>query len=416
MMKIAYVVPYVPNLIRTRSYNLIVNLSALGHDVEVFTLGSGTQDVEDARLLREKCREVHYYDQPVWRSLLNSALAVPSMRPLQSVYSWQGGMAHDLLQQVFHNKFDVVHVEHIRGSRYGAFLRSQVRGVPVVWDSVDCISNLFQQASDQSGNFFGKIITRFELPRTRLAEGSLVCNFDHVLVTSLVDRDKLLELVPERRSAAPISVLSNGVDFDYFHPDPETRHEPDTLVFSGKMSYHANIKMAQYLFTDIMPRVWMTRPNVKLLIVGKDPPSDVQKLANHPMITVTGEVDDIRPYLWRAAIAVVPLIYGAGIQNKVLEAMAVGLPVIATPKAVSALEIVPGREIVVAEDPSVFAADILRLLAKQDLRSAISVVGLDYVRKHHNWRMIAQQLVDVYSTSMASVQKNDTGADVSRNF
>src|SRR5262245_57535421 len=106
-MKIAYVVPYVPNLIKTRPYNLITQLSTLGHEVTVFTLGSSMHDLLDASTLRKRCREVIYYVQPVWRSLLNSAVAIPSRHPLQSVYSWHIGMAQKLTDQISRKEYDV---------------------------------------------------------------------------------------------------------------------------------------------------------------------------------------------------------------------------------------------------------------------------------------------------------------------
>src|SRR5690349_4803469 len=195
-MRIAYVVPYVPNLIRTRSYNLIHHLSSLGHDVSVFTLGSGKGDLLDAQNLKGPCRDVYYYPQPTWRSLLNSVAALPTTKPLQTVYSWHPVMARQLAERVSQNDFDVIHVEHLRGSRFGLFLKSRTPNMPVVWDAVDCISHLFQQASKQSSSFFGKFISRFELSRTKSAEGDLVCRFDRVLVTAPSDRNALLELVP----------------------------------------------------------------------------------------------------------------------------------------------------------------------------------------------------------------------------
>ena len=97
-MRIAFVVPYVPNLIRTRSYNLINQLTSLGHEVTVFTLGSSEGDLIDAQRLKGQGREVYYYNQPVWRSLLNSVAALPSGKPLQSVYSWQQAMARQIVQ------------------------------------------------------------------------------------------------------------------------------------------------------------------------------------------------------------------------------------------------------------------------------------------------------------------------------
>ena len=395
-MRIAYIVPYVPNPIRTRSYNLINQLASLGHEVAVFTLGSSKGDLIDAQGLKGHCREVYYYSQPVWRSLLNSAAALPSRKPLQSVYSWQPAMARQIAQRASRNEFDIVHIEHLRGSRFGLFLKSKLPNMPVVWDSVDCISHLFQQAAKQSRSFFGKFMTRFELSRTRRAEGDLACRFDHMLVTAPSDRNALLGLVPLGKSPSEISVLPNGVDLEYFHPSAEFQRDPETIIFSGKMSYHANISMAKYLVEEIMPRIWKFRPAARLYIVGKDPAPAIKKMTRNPLITVTGTVDDIRPFLWRATVSVVPLLYGAGIQNKILEAMATGTPVVTTCQALSALQAQPGKDLFVSDDPDGFSQAILQLIENRDLQQKTADAGVIYIRTFHSWASIVSQLVDIY--------------------
>ena len=395
-MRIAYVVPYVPNQIRTRSYNLISQLASLGHEVTVFTLGSSMGDRIDAQRLKSCCREVHYYDQPVWRSLLNSAAALPSRKPLQSVYSWQPVMARQIAQGASRNEFDIVHIEHLRGSCFGLFLKSSLPNMPVVWDSVDCISHLFQQAAVQSRSLFGKFMTRFELSRTRRAEGDLACRFDHVLVTAPPDRNTLLGLVPPGKRPSEVSVLPNGVDLEYFHPSAEFERDPQTIIFSGKMSYHANISMAKYLVEAIMPRIWKFRPDAHLYVVGKDPAPAIKKMTRNPLITVTGTVNDIRPFLWRATVSVVPLLYGAGIQNKILEAMATGTPVVTTCQALPALQAQPGKDLFVADDPEDFSQAVLQLIANRDLQQKTGDAGLLYSRTFHSWTSIASQLVNIY--------------------
>jgi len=401
-MKIAFVVPYIPNLIRTRPYNLIVHLASLGHEVEVFTVGSGRQDLQDVETLRKMCKAVHFFSQPVWRSLWNSVLAVPSSQPLQTVYSWHGGMAQALAERIVRKEFEVVHVEHLRGSWYARFIKTRFPSMPVVWDSVDCISHLFQQASGQSSGFFGKFVTRFELPRTRKAEGNLICSFDQVLVTSTTDKNALLELTSKDKRPSPISVLPNGVDLDYFRPNPEVERDAETMVFSGKMSYHANIAMVKYLVAEIMPRVWKVRPATRLIIVGKDPALDIKELEKNPLITVTGTVDDIRPFLWRATVSVVPLLYGAGIQNKILEAMATAIPVVTTSRTLSALEAQPGKEILIADTADAFSAEVLRLVENKDLCNEIGSAGLKYVQENHAWKNITSRLVEIYQLASKS--------------
>jgi glycosyltransferase involved in cell wall biosynthesis len=401
-MKIAYIVPYVPNQIRTRSYNLISSLSELGQEVDVFTLGSGEADVDDAESLKAKCRAVYYQHQPVWRSVLNSVLAISSNTPLQSVYSWHPGLASRLGSILSGGStqpaYDAVYVEHLRGSRYGLFVKSNFPSMPVVWDSVDCISYLFRQAAVQSRSLFSKLVARFELERTSKAEGSLLGRFDHVLVTSEMDKSALLDTVPRKAKAVPITVIPNGVDQDYFRVNPDLQRDADTLVFSGKMSYHANVSMVMYLYKEIMPRIWEKRPTVRLVVVGKDPPPELRKLADSSRVTVTGTVDDIRPFLWKAAAAVVPLVYGAGIQNKILEAMATGTPVITNGKVLASLSVTAGEELLIGDSADEFAVATLKLIENPVLRSTIGQAGLQYVKKHHNWSESARQIVDIFAS------------------
>jgi polysaccharide biosynthesis protein PslH len=399
-MKIAYVVPYVPNLIRTRPYNLIRQLAASGHEVSVFTLGHGAQDLKDVESLRAKVAHVYYEEQPVWHSLWNSLTALPSRRPLQTVYSWNPRLAKQLVGLLsVPGRFDVVHVEHLRGSLYGQYIKMKLPHMPVVWDSVDCISYLFRQASTHGAGGFGRFVTRFELGRTRRAESKLISEFDHILVTSRADKDAMLELALPDSKAPSISVLPNGVDLDFFSPNPNAHRNGETLVFSGKMSYHANISMVKYLVSEIMPRVWRMRSNVRLAIVGKDPSPEVRVWGADSRITVTGTVDDIRPYLWSATMAVVPLVYGAGIQNKILEAMACGTPVVTTSNAISSLDVTSGKELRVADGAEEFARAILELLNDPDRRLEISAAGLDYVKNYHNWTTITGHMLAYYANT-----------------
>jgi glycosyltransferase involved in cell wall biosynthesis len=304
--------------------------------------------------------------------------------------------------------FDLVQVEHLRGVGYAEFVRRRFPAMPLVWDSVDCISHLFTQAARQSRGLFGRFISHLDLKRTQQAEGRQVCRSDHVLVTSPIDRDALLALVAHGQTPAPVSILSNGVDLEYFRPPDRIQKEPETVVFSGKMSYHANSTMAAYLVDTIMPRVWQVKPNVKVAIVGKDPSPAVRKLAEHPNVVVTGTVDDLRPYLWKAGVAAVPLIYGAGIQNKILEAMAAGTPVIAATRTLSALQAEAGRDVLIADRPEEFAAQILRLMGDPTLYNDVRRNGLAYVEKFHNWHEIARQLMDIFRHTIEQKRGNKT--------
>ena len=417
-MRILYIVPYIPNLIRVRPYNLIRHLAARGHEVTVLTLWTTEQEQADAQALKKHCHRVVSLPLPRWRSLWNCLRALPTHLPLQAVYCWHPNLISQLstlnsqLSSLQPQPFDVVHVEHLRGARYGLHLQSPISNlksqIPIVWDSVDCISYLFEQAARDSRSAFGRLVTRLELGRTRRYEGWLAGQFDSVLVTSETDRQALETLHASRftQHAPPITVLPNGVDLAYFIPTDEPR-EPDTLIFSGKMSYHANVTAALYLVHDIMPHVWAQRPDVKVWIVGKDPPREITNLkTSHQPIAVTGTVPDIRPYLRRATAAVVPTPYGAGIQNKVLEAMACGTPVVASPQAVSALQVVQGQDLLVRRAPREFARDILRLLEDRELASRLGAAGRHYVEENHNWDVVTGKLEETYQKVATNQKEN----------
>jgi glycosyltransferase involved in cell wall biosynthesis len=176
----------------------------------------------------------------------------------------------------------------------------------------------------------------------------------------------------------------------------------NVLLISGKMSYHANINMALFAIQEIMPLVWKENPNIELWVVGKDPPSSIQQYSGNPRIKISGTVPEILPYLQKATIALAPLNYGAGVQNKVLEAMACGIPVIASPLAVSALKVLNGKEVLVANNPQKYADYILRLLSNPPMGYEIGNAGREYVEREHSWKSIGQKLETIYQESIRS--------------
>lgn len=415
-MKILFISPYVPNLIRVRPYQLLRSLVQRGHSVTLATLWTTPEERAELQPLTELGIRVVAHELTRWRSLRNSLLTLPTPLPLQAFYCWHPALARSVQNLLKQDNFDVVHIEHLRGARYGVQLKSahssNGRSIPVTWDSVDCISHLFEQASKQSRSLQSRWITRLELGRTRAYEGQLVRQFDQVVVTSPTDKAALEELAkaanPSANSALhlpeKLNVVANGVDLDYFSLAQDER-EPDTVVFSGKMSYHANSAAALRLVHDIMPRVWRQRPEVKVWLVGKDPTAELLALADskdgdgtHPQgrVTVTGTVPDLRPYLWQAALAVAPLTYGAGIQNKVLEAMACGAAVIASPQACSALQTQPGRDLLVAETDDAFAQAILNLLERPARQRELGQAARHYVEHHHSWDAAAACFEQIY--------------------
>jgi polysaccharide biosynthesis protein PslH len=388
-MRILFIAPYIPSRVRVRPYNFIKTLVERGHSVTLAALQPPGDGAEDLATLQQWCEAVHIVPHRKLQTLLNAVVALPSAFPIQAAYSRSAafnGLIRDLVQR---NAFDAVHVEHLRG----AVLADALRGTPTVYDSVDSISLLFSKVLQDAPSLKSRAMAMLDLGRTRRFEGRLTQRFAQVTVTSAADRQALIELgsTPER-----ITVVPNGVDLEYFCPQTTDRH-PLRLVFTGKMSYHANIAAVDDLVAQVMPLVWAQQPNAELYIVGKDPAASVEMLAADPRIIVTGTVPDLRPYLASAALAVSTVRYGVGIQNKVLEAMAMATPVVCSSQASSALNTQSGQDILVGDNPQAIADHILALLADAAYRDVIGANGRAYVEAHQSWHAAAAQLETLYT-------------------
>lgn len=394
-MRILYVTPYVPSRIRPRPYHFIRELTRQGHPVTLLTAATSEQEVRDAEDLRGWGIRVEVFPLPRARSLRNCLAALPTREPLQAVYAYHPDMERRLAELVRSGAFDRVHIEHLRAAR----LVRAVPGIPTLYDSVDCISLLFEQALARTPRLTSRVLAALDLARTRRYEAQLLTRYDRVIVTSRRDREALEALarryLPPPHRPAPITVVTNGVDLEYFRPQPVPR-DRRMVVFTGKMSYHANVAGALSFALQVLPQVWAHEPEVRFWVVGKDPPAAVRRLARDPRIIVTGTVDDMRPYLARAAVAVCPIPYAVGVQNKVLEAMAMGTPVICTRAAAEGLQARAGETLLVADTAEEFARHVLRVLGDPALAEQLAAAGRQYVEAHHHWGTLTGQLMAVY--------------------
>ena len=398
-MNILFICPYAPTPIRSRPFNLLKFLLRRGHHILLATVYENETERQSLDLLASLGLQVVAEPHNKAEIIGNLVSALLAGQPLQARYSWN----RRLWQQVKHiltlevGSWDIIHIEHLRGAQYGISIQTECPHInsvsPIIWDSVDNITLLFEQAAHTSRSGFGKWVTRFELPRTRRFERDIAGRFNRLLVTSPVDRQAFEWLGVDPNT---ITVLSNGVDLEYFSPTDLAR-QPRQIVFSGKLSYHANITAALYLVQEIMPQVWSQIPEAEVILVGKDPPGELLHIAqNEPRVKVTGYVPDIRPYLHEASLAVAPLLYGAGIQNKVLEAMACGTPVVANSQAVSAISPIPGEDILVEDTTAGLAEAIIKLLNDPALGAEIGRNGRRYVTTFHDWNNIAANLEAIY--------------------
>jgi sugar transferase (PEP-CTERM/EpsH1 system associated) len=176
----------------------------------------------------------------------------------------------------------------------------------------------------------------------------------------------------------------NGVDSGFFAPAAEP-YDPDTIVFIGRMDYYPNQQCMFHFCAEVLPLLRAQRPSLQLQIVGADPSPAVRRLGQLPGVTVTGSVPDVRPYATRAALTVAPLRIARGTQNKILEAMAMGVPVVTTHVAAGGVDAVPGEHLLTADTPEQACAAILSVLNDPAERARLARAGRERVLSHHAW-------------------------------
>jgi polysaccharide biosynthesis protein PslH len=192
--------------------------------------------------------------------------------------------------------------------------------------------------------------------------------------------------------AGAATVATNGVDLDYFRPADESVRP--IAAFVGALDYLPNIDAAEWFATKVWPAIRVGQPAAEFHLIGRNPVPRVRRLSSIPGVTLVGGVADVRPHLARAAVAVVPMRLSRGLQNKVLEALAMGKATIAAPPALAALDVLPGRHLVRAESPDEWTRELLDLFANPARRTSLGREGRAFVEANHNWESCLEPLLD----------------------
>ena len=227
-----------------------------------------------------------------------------------------------------------------------------------------------------------------EWKKTLRIEADVCHSFDHVITVSNDDRQALQREFGITHS----STIPTGVDTDFFHPSAE-KAQPGRLVFVGSMDWDPNEDAAVWFLRDIFPRIRKTIPDASFVIVGRSPSARLNAIAKGaPGVEITGRVPDVRPYLEKAEVVVVPLRIGGGTRIKIPEAMAMAKAVVSTPVGAEGLPFRDGRQIRIAEQPEQFAQAVVELVNNASLRTAIADAARDEVVKHHGWEPVVARV------------------------
>lgn len=441
-MKILYLahrIPYPPNKgDKIRSFNEIKYLSKK-HEIHLACLADDPKDLKYENDLKNFCKTTNVILINPKIAKLKSSFYLFSKRPLSVPYFYSRKLQQTIDRLLSTNDYDAIFcfsspmAEYVFKSRalspqsmdqgqktnnYQPSTRNQQPNL--IMDFVDVDSDKWTQYSKYA-RFPKSWIYALEGRRLAGYERNVSENFDHSILVTEAEKKIFKGKNPHIQN---VSVIPNGVDLDYFSPSylhakstidqgPSTKgrdsstidhglstmdlrpatidHRP-VIVFTGAMDYYANIDGVVWFTKEILPLIKKEIPAIRFYIVGSNPTKEVLSLPSNNGVSVTGYVPDTREYLRRATVAVVPLRIARGIQNKILEAMAMGIPVVATPRAFEGIEANPDRDLILGEDVEKIAEGIIKLIKEVSLRKSLSGSGRAVIEKNYCWAKNLEKL------------------------
>lgn len=368
--------PFPPNRGgKIRPFNMIRHLSQK-HEIVVVSLAHTQQEFDEGAGLKEYCDEIYAEVVPEKLRWLQAVRALPGSTPSSVAYFSSARLRQRVKEAARKISFDAVFV-------HCAFAAQYVLGVPTkfrIMDFGDLDSGKWLDYSEWrsfplSWGYY------LEGHKLRRYEQQLATSFHWCTLTTPGELEEFKKLNVDR----PHRVIPNGVDGSYFHPNGGPSKAKPVVVFLGRMDYYPNIDGVLHFTEKVFPRIRAAVPDVEFRIIGSNPTPAVQRLRDIPGVVVTGHVPDIRPYLSDAVVSVAPLRMARGTQNKILESMALGIPVVATFQAAKGVDAVPGKHLLVADDPENFARRVLEILEGAQLHSQLTKAGRQQVEAAHVW-------------------------------
>lgn len=386
LLMLVHRVPYPPNRgDRIRSYHLLKHL-ALSFDVHLATLCDEPVSDETATALKGICRRVEIAPVMGWSRWARAAQSLAGGKSATEGLFHSPSLRSTVKNWAAETRFDAAFV--FCSSMLPYFEVPELAGVRTVVDLVDVDS---QKWFDYARHAAGPKRWLFELEgrRLRSLERRAVDRAAAVTLVSEAEAELFRRVCPNDKTVA----IPNGVDLEYFRPEnggvspwtPLAEGDRTNLVFVGALDYRANIDGITWFASEVWPLIRRKMPELTLGLVGRNPAPAVQKLSAIPGIRVFGTVPDVRPYVAAADIVIAPLRIARGIQNKVLEAMAMGKPVICSPAALEGISAKPGRDLLVAESPGDWNRQLAQLRNDSSGARAVGTAGRQFVEANHQW-------------------------------
>ena len=400
-------VPFPPHQGTTiRNFNLLAQL-AERHVIDLLCFAGPAGKTEQVGPLNQLCNDVRLVPAPqrsVWKrvqSLVVTSLPDMALRLGSPVFE---SMLADVVQN---GMYDIVQVEGIEMGPYLLWLRRWIDALPrpenrprIVFEDHNAEYVLQQRAYETDRHhvrrWVGAAYSWIQWHRLRQYETAVCRSADAVVAVSDADAAALESLVP---GLSPV-VVPNGVDLLRYDPARVDALPlgSKVLLFTGKMDFRPNVDGVLWFCDEVWPQIRQRIPDAHFFIVGMDPHPRLDRLCGLPGVTLTGYVDDVLPYFAAAAVYVVPLRVGGGTRLKVLEAMAMGLPIVSTRLGSEGLGLESGQEAMLADTPADFAAAVVELLQEGSAGKKLGETAQRFVRQRYDWGAIAPRLEDLYAS------------------
>jgi glycosyltransferase involved in cell wall biosynthesis len=308
--------------------------------------------------------------------------------PYDVNWLWEPGMSRFLRALALRVGFDVVHFDTIGLVSYS----DAVPGVPIVLNHHNIESQMMHRRAAAERSLPRQMYLRRDARKLERYERTACRSAAVNIAVSVLDAERLRAVV----GGAETVVVENGVDLEYFHPRPWEPEEPASLIFAGTMNWYPNQEAIRYFLRDVWPLLLSDRPERRLSVIGREPPAEVLAATRDGTVRAPGFVPDVRSYLAAAATYVCPIRDGGGTRLKVLDALAMGKPLVATGLAVEGLGLEEDVHYLRAETPPDYVRQISRLETEPALRDRLSASGRRFVEQYYSWEAIGPKLLHAY--------------------
>jgi len=354
------------------------------HEIFLCALHENNLEKSWVKEVSQYCTRVETLRLSKINQLINLVFSIFGNEPFQVAFFYQKNARKNIENWVSEWKPDVIYCQLLRTAKYV----ENIRGIPKVMDFQDVFSKGVERRLN-TDSWYLKPLLISEAKRLSKYEEKVFSLFNYCTIISEQDREQL----PFNKKNE-VTIVRNGVQLDVFKP-MQKRKTVDVL-FAGNMGYPPNIEGAVFLEKEIIPLVRKVRPSTTLMLAGTTPTTQVQQLKGK-LTEVTGWVNDMRDCYAKATIFVAPMNIGTGLQNKLLEAMAMRIPCISSSLANNALRAKPGKEILIAQSAQEYAEHILMLLADREKAEAIAKAGHEMVSENFGWQGMTQPLLDIFN-------------------